>query len=134
MKKLTKDHIAAIDICIESCITARETVQTLIEEYNQFIESWGKRAEEAISGYNDQTEELRDAYNQAAEEAQQYYDERSETWQSSDAGNKYADWISQLENPDIEELDIDLPELIEDVAFDDWENAEEFLPPEEPEK
>jgi hypothetical protein len=47
-------------------------------------------------------------------------------------GNKYAEWISKLENPDIEELDIDLPEMIEDAAFDDWENAEEFLPPQEP--
>jgi uncharacterized coiled-coil DUF342 family protein len=132
MKKLTKEHITAINACVAACTTARDTVQSLVEEYNQFIDSWRQRAKEAIGGYNNEVDELREVYTQAAEEAQEYYDERSETWQSSDAGNKYAEWISRLENPDIEELDIDLPEMIEDAAFDDWDNAEEFLPPQEP--
>jgi hypothetical protein len=132
MKKLTKEQITAINACVAACKTARDNVQSLVEEYNQFIEGWSQQAEEAIGGYNKEVQELGEVYTQAAEEAQEYYDERSETWQSSDAGDKYAEWISRLENPDIEELDIDLPEKIEDVAFDDWDNAEELLPPQEP--
>lgn len=134
MKKLTKEQITAIEASIAACLAAKNEVETLIEEYNEFINNWNERAQQVIDGYNKEVEELRDTYEQIAETAQEYYDERSETWQESDKGQAYAEWIGQLENPDIEEFDIDLPDPIEDPAFNDWENPEDWLPPSEPEK
>lgn len=134
MRKLSKEQQTAIEAGVAACSSAKGEVETLIEEYNEFINGWSERAQQAISGYNNEVEELRDTYQQIAEEAQEYFDERSETWQNSDTGENYSNWISALENPDIDELDIDLPEELPDPGFPDWDDAESWLPPQEPEE
>ncbi len=132
MKKLTKEQQALIDASIVALSKDRDEITELIEEYNEFVNEWGEKLEKKIEEYNDNINDLRGVYEGIAETAQEYFDERTENWQNSDNGQAYQEWINDLENPAVEDFDFDIPGIIEAVDFQDWDNSDEFLPPDEP--
>lgn len=131
MKRITKEQQALIDASIVACGKSRYEIQKLVEEYNEFVNEWGERTEKAVARYNDDLNDLRGTYQSIAETAQEYYDERTETWQNGDKGQAYAEWISELENPDIDDFDFDIPAPIDEPDFQDWDDLH-FLPADEP--
>lgn len=132
MKKLSDAHLRHIDSAKVLCETSRDKLQELIEQYNEFLNEWRPKAEAVLAEYNTNLNEMRSVYEEAAEEAQDYYDGRTEKWQDSDRGQAYASWISDLENPELDELELDLTGPIEDVEFPDWDDTESWLPANEP--
>jgi hypothetical protein len=134
MNKLTKEQLVVIEAAISECDIASTEIQVMVDEYNSFIGDWKDAIEKNISEYNGKLSALSGVYEQASDEAQKYYDERSETWQNSEKGEEYASWINQLETvgSDLEDLDIEVPDTIDDPDFPDWANPENWLPPNAP--
>jgi len=132
MKKLTKEQVAKVTESVEVCSFIQEKIQKKIDEYNEYLAQWDGSIRADIAEYNDKIGELRGVYESAASDAQEYFDERSETWQSSDKGEAYSDWINQLESIDLEDLEVELPDAIDEPMYHDWDNPENWLPPNEP--
>ncbi|AKE44770.1 hypothetical protein AU106_gp139 [Sinorhizobium phage phiM9] len=55
----------------------------------------------------------------------QYADSRSEKWQDSDAGTEYAEWKSNFENVDLDDLEVFEPDSI-DFGFTELAHADEL--------
>lgn len=130
MKKLSKAQLALINAALAECATVAGFLEERVGKFNAMLEEEKDKLEEVRSAYNDKLDELKGVYEALGEEAQNYYDERSEAWQQGDSGEAYSDWINELSNPDIEELDIEMPDEIEIELPDFTDTA--WLPPEEP--
>jgi hypothetical protein len=116
---------------LEACNEAAGQLQHAVESFNDAIAKERGAVEEHLAAYTEKLDLLKGVYAEIGEEARNYYDERSETWQESDTGTAYSEWVDQLESPDIEDLDIDFPDELE-VELPDFTDTE-WLPPEEPE-
>lgn len=131
MKQIPKDARTRIENAMTELLAEAETVADLIEKSNIQISKIRENIGEGQQKYNDKIAEIKDIYQELASQAQNYYDERSEKWQESDAGNVYEEWIDALGSPEIEELEIELPDEIEEQDFPDFTD-DSWLPPTEP--
>jgi len=121
MKKLSKINLSNIQIFIDNMCE-----QT--DKYNEALETLQKDAThenfdalKEIHGKLQNSIEDSCSYTQdLAEAAQEYYDERSERWMESERGDAYAEWISELEGAQVDDLD-ELPESFENLEVDELE-------------
>ena|SRR5215469_9890749 len=131
MKAITKQQQREIDAALDVLREAASELEAAIEAYNEALEPLRERIEGALDHYNEKGSELRAVYLDIHAEAQAYYDDRSERWQEGDAGEEYQEWLDKLENLEIEELDIDMPEPLDRPEIPDFDD-DSWLPPSEP--
>jgi len=132
MKKLSKEQVSAVTATIESCSEIQQKIERLIEGYNQRVEEFNDALQPVLDEYNEKVAAIREIYQEAANDAQSYFDERSDTWQEGEKGEVYAEWINQLENVDLEDLEVEVPDRLDEPMYHDWENPESWLPPNSP--
>lgn len=132
MKQLNKQHQKDVADALGACRDASNKLNAAITAYNEAMAPHKEAVEEALEEYNNKVGELKSVYEGIANDARGYFDERTERWQESETGQAYEEWVEQLEELDIEEVEIELPEEIDfpdDIP--DLEGAD-FLPPDEP--
>jgi hypothetical protein len=134
MKKLSKEQIAQIDSASSECARIQGEINDLVVKYNEFLEEWKGIAEEQVKAYNQRVNEILAVYRDAAEEGREYQSEKSERWADSEAGSDYEEWLSKLEDVEIDlyALDLGIPDPLDEVDEPDWEDTESFLPPNAP--
>ncbi len=132
MKRISKSAQADIDKTLDACREAAEELEAAIDAHNAALASIRDRLEAAVSTYNERIADLRSVYEDIASEARSYFEDRSERWQESDAGQTYSEWVDQLENIEMEDVDIEMPEELElPDSIPDFSELS-WLPPEEP--
>lgn len=132
MKRLNKGQLLEISVAVDACAEACGEVEAAVEAYNKALEAPREALLSAVAGYNEKIEDLKAMYLDLAQQGRDYFDDRSEKWQEGDAGQAYNEWLEQLENPEIESVEIDLPDELE--RPNDLLNFDEidWLPPDEP--
>lgn len=134
MQKLSKEQLKEIADAMDACQKQASQLQMAVEAYNKVVDPARGDLEDCLISYTKSVAALREIYKGFAGEAQEYYDNRSETWQDSDAGSTYMEWIGQLEEVDgLDDVDIDLPEDLEEPDLPDFTDVS-WLPPEAPDK
>ena len=132
MKKISRTQQAEINKAVDALGEAGKALAQAIDSYNEALEPLRVDIEAARDTYNEKIADLKAVYVDIAGEARAYYDDRSQKWQEGEAGEAYSEWVDQLDEPQIEEIDLDLPEPLEmpdstpDFEDDSW------LPPAEP--
>lgn len=134
MRKLTTAQWAQITTGMAACDKAATNLSGSINFFNEAIDKARGDLGDRINEYNESVTALRDIYEDLASQAQTYYDDRTDAWKDSDAGSTYLDWIGRLESPEgLEDLEIDLPEDLEEPDLPDFTDTS-WLPPESPEE
>jgi hypothetical protein len=131
MKRFTKAHSTLITKALVECAQAASQLQDAVGEFNGVLEEARDKVQRHADIYAEKLDGLRGVYAEIGEDARNYYDERSETWQESDTGSAYSEWVDTLESPDIEDLALDFPDELE-IELPDFTDTE-WLPKEEPE-
>jgi hypothetical protein len=131
MKAITKPQQREIEAALNVLREVAAELNQAIEAYNEALDPLREKIEAAVSDYNEKLAELKAVYSEIHAEAQAYYDDRSERWQESYAGQEYQEWLDSLESPEIEEIEIDLPEPLDHPEIPDFEDYS-WLPPSQP--
>jgi chromosome segregation ATPase len=132
MRSISKSQQRDIYTAIDACKEAAEALEKAIDEFNAAVAPFREKLEAARDHYNEKVTDLRSVYGDIAGEARSYYSERSERWQESEAGQAYSEWVDRLDEIELEEIELEVPEELEppdaipDFTDDSW------LPPEAP--
>jgi hypothetical protein len=86
-----------------------------ITDYNETMATVAPALRGALDSYNEAIEAARNFVNGIAEPAREEYDNKSEKWQESEKGVEAGRWISEWEEINLEDADIDLPEPLEEI-------------------
>src|SRR5260221_11382810 len=112
MKRVSRSHQADIDKAVDACADAAKKLGQAIDAWNEATSPLRERIEAAAEAYNEKIAELNSVYTDISQEAADYFSARSERWQEGKAGQAYQEWIDRLEEPDIEEAAIELPDRL----------------------
>jgi NAD-specific glutamate dehydrogenase len=123
MKRLTKDHAQRHAVLVERLHATQRDLERAIETYNEeasrafaHVEVVRDRMQALLTEANEWLDEVRT-------DAQSYFDDRSEKWQESEAGEAYAEWISELETT-LDEIEIAEPDALDVPDLDGIETFE----------
>lgn len=123
MKKLDKELIAKRDSLVKNLREAAGELETAVSEFNDALDDLKLRLQEKIDDYNMVLQEADSWRADVTGAMEEYYDERSDKWQDSPAGDAYSAWISEYQQLDLDEIDIDMPD---NVDMPDVSNADEI--------
>jgi hypothetical protein len=127
MRRISKDRQIAIYQAMDACQSERESIESLVDQFNVFLGEWREKFKDAVEMYNEKLGGFRDIYNEIAEEGREYQSERSEKWSESEVGQEYNQWIDSMENLDAEEIEVGFPDDLEQPDFPNWQE-DEWLP------
>lgn len=107
----------------------KDKVNAAVETYNEKVTELKAAVQEAVDEYNGALAEARGFVEDVASQAQSEYDDKSERWQESEKGMSVAEWISEWESAELEDIELTFPD---DLALDDIEHPDviENLPEE----
>lgn len=131
MKKISKSRWDIITTSMNQCQEASETVESLVERFNEVLEQWREQFSEAVEHYNEVLGDFRTIWSDLAAEGRDYQVDRSEKWQESEAGEAYEQWLTDMDSIEAEDIEIDFPDPLEQPDFPDWQDTE-WLPPTTP--
>lgn len=117
MKKLTHDQIQTKLNLAHGLSKVGEELQDSIARHNLLLEAARNEIEALAGRYNEVRQEAQDFIEGVHNEQEAYASDRSDQWQGSDAGEAYGEW-AEAWDVDLEELDITLPDEIEEVTLD----------------
>jgi DNA anti-recombination protein RmuC len=123
MNKLDKSRLSRRS---EIAAELREKGEALVNAVDAFNEAMGKAAESvktALDDYNAVVRKAGEFRDEVVSEMEQHYEDRSDKWQEGERGTAYGDWKSNWEEMAIEDLEVELPD---DVDQPDLELADEF--------
>jgi hypothetical protein len=115
--KLSKDQSAERIALAADLRTRAATLNVAIDAFNRGIEPLCRAVAEAQAGYNETLERTRALVAGVAEPAQAQFDARSERWQDGETGTRVRSWIDEWEMT-LDDLDLDLPEPLEELDLD----------------
>jgi len=118
MNKLSKEQQTQVAALSSRWVTARNELESAQEEAEERIKDIQDKLNERVSDLNSIIEEANAVRAEVEAAAQEYHDGRSETWQESDRGATYVEWIDAWgeEIEEIEDFAIDGPQLIDDIV------------------
>ena len=130
MKRISRAQQTEINNAVSALGDAGKELEAAVASYNEALERLGEAVETARDTYNEKVVDLKAVYEEIHGEADSYYSDRSERWQEGEAGEAYSEWMGQLEEPGIEDIEIELPDPLE-IDLPDFED-DSWLPPSEP--
>lgn len=134
MKSIDKNRQADINRLTDGLTEHTSKLETAINAYNDGLAPLKEAVQDAINAYNETLAELRGIYEELHADADAYYSERSERWQGGDNGRQYDQWKDTLNDVDLDDISIELPEDIElPSEVPDWTDLS-FLPANSPEE
>lgn len=131
MKRISKSQQADITEAMNECQAAGQSIESLVDQFNEVLAEWREKFSEAADHYNEKVADFREVYSDLAGKAREYLEERSDKWRESEAGEIYEQWASDMENVEAEEVEIDFPDDLEQPNLPDWQ-SDEWLPPNTP--
>lgn len=102
----------------------RDAVVKAIEAYNTARATLVGAIEDAQNEFNEALEEARSFVGDVKSAMDDYSGERTEKWQEGETGQLFGTWQSAWEEISLEDIDVSLPEDIEEVDGED--NIEPF--------
>lgn len=120
---LTKPLQKERDALLDKLRGAATDVQTAISDMNEAMADHKTSVEEAQEVYNELLGELQAFRDARVEEWRGEYDEKSEKWQEGERAETVSSWIEEYEGIDLEDINIDLPD---DVDEPDMDHADSF--------
>lgn len=128
MNRMSRAQQKEIDEQVSVIMEASSALEAAINDYNAAIEPVKGPLEEALGSYNEALSTLREIYEGIAQEAADHFSERSERWQEGEKGQQYQSWMDTLNDPGIENAELEVPEDLElPDTVPDWSSAD-FLP------
>lgn len=110
MKSISKADQQRLQDLQDKLADAASDVDTEFTELAGVIE----KINNAIAAYNTIVAETNGVIEDIANELESYIGERSEKWQESDAGDAAGEWLSELQNAALEDVELlEFPELPE---------------------
>lgn len=103
---------------LQNVAKKRELLEDACRALNEALDLHRGKVQDAENVLNKELLILQDLRDGACEEASSYYEDRSEAWQNGDNGHALLDWVSDLEQIDLEPFDVSF-DLPEDIDLDD---------------
>ena len=126
--KLSKQQVTERDILAAELRKQGAALNVAIAAFNQAIEPASRAVGEALEAYNAVLERSRALADGIVATAQAAFDAKSGKWQESDKGIQVRVWIEQWD-VSLDDLDLELPEPLPEVACDEQAGALEGAPP-----
>ena len=117
MKNLTREQIQTKLNLTQLLSEVGEDLQGAIARHNLLLESACNEIEALAGRYNEIRQEAQDFIEGIHDEQEAYSSDRSDRWHEGDAGQTYGEWKDAW-GIDLEEVDITLPDGIEEVTLD----------------
>ena len=131
MKRLMPGQRDRITDLVSKMDKLADEITSEFDEVRGIMDTLATKVGGLVTDYNECVADLRSIYEDAHEDATDYYEERSDRWKEGDAGTEYAQWMEQLENHGIEEIEVEIPTELEPPDFPDFED-DSWLPPPAP--
>lgn len=113
MKKLSKTQLKERDKLTTDINEAHCDLEAAINAYNTAIGEAKSKVEEALTAYNEKITAAREFCEQIVSDMESYEGDRSEKWADSDAGSAFADWKSEWENVQLDDVELEFPDEME---------------------
>ena len=113
MKKLSKGLIAERDVLSSRAQDTYEELEKAVEAYNTAVSAAWQKVQEAIDGHNEVVSDANSWMEGAASEIEDYTSEKSEKWQEGEKAQAYAEWKSQFEDEQFEQVEWSEPDPLE---------------------
>jgi hypothetical protein len=125
--KTTKDQLARRDAIAAELRDRGHALNVAIADFNRQFEPLVRAVSEAQAHYNAAIESARTLASEISNPAQEQFDDKSERWQDSDAGTHIRMWSEGWELS-LDEVELDLPEPIEEIDPDEHASTLESGP------
>jgi hypothetical protein len=93
---------------------AADDVRAAIDRFNDTLDSEGEVVQAAVRIYNQLVAEAQSMRDDAVVDLQDHFEGRSEKWQESEKGEAFRDWITDLEELELDEIDLELPSPLDE--------------------
>lgn len=127
--KMDKQDKKRRDEIVAKLREARAKLEDEIAVFNEDIETSKANVETSVADYNELLEEARGLIQDISSQAESIMETRSEKWLDGDKGKAVSDWLEALQEPDLGDIEVDLPEAIS-LDIEDHAQFVEDLPEE----
>jgi hypothetical protein len=128
MIKVSRDQVTERDGLVADLRAKGDQLANAIKQFNTVAAPLIAAVEDALDGYNERLEASREFISNIAETMRSEFDERSERWQDSETGKAADLFIKIWEDIDLEDVDIEVPLLLEEIDGAEHAVALELLP------
>jgi hypothetical protein len=125
--KLSRDQLATRNALVADLRRKANALNVAIATFNREVGPLSQAVAQAQTDYNADVERARTLTSEISEVAQEQFDARSERWQNGDNGIWIRTWIEEWEMS-LDDVDLDLPEPIEEIDPDGHAGALESGP------
>lgn len=112
--RLTRAEIKQRDELADKLDEAAEALKSAVEAFNARLEEVTQDVSSALETYNEAVAEARSFMEDVASERQLEWEDKSERWQEGERGQAAQEWISAWESDPPEDVEIDVPEGIDE--------------------
>jgi hypothetical protein len=130
MFKLSKPEQVRRDKITAALRSSGEAYNLAVEEYNRLIARAVEVLRIAQHDYNSALSDAEHFVGDFAEDKREEFGEKSEKWQDSDTGSDVSDWLDEWEGVEFNEIELDLPEPMEEIDPSELASQIEDLPEE----
>ena len=120
MKALTRDQIRRKDDLANALAETRDAITIAIGMFNGQMATSFEAVEDLKREYNGLLDEAAAYIEEIRDRQESYMDDRSDAWREDDSGMDYQSWHEGW-NLDPNEVEIDCPDPIDELDFDDAE-------------
>ncbi len=128
MIKLTRMQVTERDRLVADLRANGEVLAAAIKQFNEVVAPLSAAVEAASEAYNETLDASREFVGNFSESARSEFDERSERWQEGDTGKAADVFIKAWEDVDLEDVDIEVPMLLEEFDCSEHVVVLEELP------
>jgi hypothetical protein len=129
VKKLPRSIESRREELATRAAEAADALKGAIVAYNEGATDLFAPVAAALAEYNGAVQDAESLRGEAAQAVREYVDGRSDAWREGDRGQAYEAWVDELEGLDLAEVEVDMPEPVEepdlglgDVRSGDWKS------------
>jgi hypothetical protein len=113
MNRLSKTQLAEKVRLLQQLRRVGSKVEEALADFNRKVEEAKAPVDQAVEEYNAVLAEAKAFAEGIAADAQSHYDDKSEKWQEGERGQAYQAWVSEWENVNLDDLEVELPGEVE---------------------
>ena len=122
--KFSKADIKDRDELVQAAQYKLDNLNTEIARFNEAVTEAWEELEEALGEYNGALTDARDFVERVKDEFETQYGEKSDKWQEGDRGTAAREWIDSFDNIELDDAEIEQPEMLEEITTDGLEALE----------